>query len=123
ASYSLWTRRVPAFATAAIGLFGLVSGLLSLACHLVLEQRVDLSGRDWALVALMGLGPLAAALCLWGQALKTSSPRQIGVLSYITPLASTALLIAVSGRPCTWSIALAAALIVGAAVLGTRAKS
>jgi drug/metabolite transporter (DMT)-like permease len=37
ASYSLGTRRVPAFPTAAIGLFGLVSGLLSLACHVLLE--------------------------------------------------------------------------------------
>jgi drug/metabolite transporter (DMT)-like permease len=123
ASYSLWTRRVPAFPTAAIGLFGLVSGLLSLACHWLLEPRVALSGPDWGLVALMGLGPLGAAFFLWDKALKGGDPRQIGVLSYITPLASTALLMAVSGRPFTWSIALAAVLIVGAAVLGTRAKA
>src|SRR5205823_865730 len=36
-TYSLMTRRVAAFPTAAIGLFGLVSGLLSLACHALLE--------------------------------------------------------------------------------------
>ena len=39
ASYSLLTRRVAAFPTAAIGLFGLVSGLLSLVCHALLEPR------------------------------------------------------------------------------------
>src|SRR5574343_946416 len=33
ASYSLWTKRVPAFPTSAIGAFGLVSGLLALLCH------------------------------------------------------------------------------------------
>jgi drug/metabolite transporter (DMT)-like permease len=120
ASYSLGTRRVQAFPTAAIGLFGLVSGLLSLACHVLLEPAVTLAANDWLLIAAMGLGPLGAAFFLWDKALKAGDPRQIGVLSYITPLASTSLLLAVSGRPFTWSIGLAAALIIGAAALGTR---
>jgi drug/metabolite transporter (DMT)-like permease len=121
ASYSLGTRRVPAFPTAAIGLFGLVSGLLSLACHALLEPAAALSGRDWMLVAVMGLGPLGAAFFLWDKALKAGDARHIGILSYITPLASTSLLVLVTGRAFTASIAMAAALIIGAAVLGTRA--
>lgn len=122
ATYSLWTRRVPTFPTAAIGLFGLVSGLLSLACHAVLEPAVALSGRDWLLVAIMGLGPLGAAFFLWDRALKNGDARHIGILSYITPLASTALLVAVTGRALTPGIGVAAVLIIGAAVLGTRAR-
>jgi drug/metabolite transporter (DMT)-like permease len=122
ASYSLWTRRVPAFPTSAIGLFGLVSGALSLACHFALEPRVELGGRDLLLIALMGLGPLGAAFFLWDKALKGGDARHIGILSYLTPLASTALLVVVTGRPFTASIALAAALIIGAAVVGTRAR-
>lgn len=122
ATYSLGTRRVRAFPTAAIGLFGLVSGLLSLACHALLEPGVALHGRDWLLIAAMGLGPLGAAFFLWDKALKLGDPRQIGILSYITPLASTSLLMAVSGRAFTWSIGLAAVLIVGAGMLGRRAR-
>lgn len=122
ASYSLWTRRVPAFPTAAIGLFGLVSGLLSLLCHWALEPRVALQGSDWLLVAAMGLGPLGAAFFLWDKALKRGDTRHIGILSYLTPLASTALLMVVSGRLFTSSIGLAAAMIIGAAILGTRAR-
>ncbi len=122
ASYSLLTQRVKAFPTTAIGLFGLVSGLLSLLCHWALESPVALSSRDWLLLALMGLGPLGAAFFLWDKALKLGDARQIGILSYLTPLGSTALLMAVSKRPLTWSIALAAALIIGAAVLGTRTR-
>lgn len=122
ASYSLLTRRVPPFPTSAIGLFGLVSGLLSLACHALLEQPVAIGAGDWALLALMGLGPLGAAFFLWDRALKTGDARQIGVLSYVTPLASTSLLLLVTGRGLSWSIALAAALIVGGAVLGTRTR-
>lgn len=122
ASYSLWTQRVPAFPTAAIGLFGLVSGLLSLVCHWVLEPAVAVSQRDLMLLAVMGLGPLGAAFFLWDKALKRGDPRQIGILSYLTPLASTVLLLVTSGRALTPSIALAAALIIGAAVVGTRSS-
>ncbi|RYY94068.1 MAG: EamA/RhaT family transporter, partial [Comamonadaceae bacterium] len=57
-TYSLLTKRVAAFPTAAIGLFGLVSGLLSLACHVLLEPRVALAGADWLLLSVIGLGPL-----------------------------------------------------------------
>jgi len=122
ASYSLLTQRVAAFPTAAIGLFGLVSGLLSLLCHWVLEPAAALSAQDWGLLAVMGLGPLGAAFFLWDKALKLGDARQIGILSYLTPLGSTALLMGVSGRALSWSIGLAAAMIIGAAVLGTRAR-
>ncbi|MBA3593909.1 MAG: DMT family transporter [Pseudomonadota bacterium] len=122
ASYSLLTQRVASFPTAAIGLFGLVSGVLSLLCHWWLEPTTALTARDWALLAVMGLGPLGAAFFLWDKALKLGDARQIGILSYLTPLCSTALLMLVSGRSLSWSIALAAAMIIGAAVLGTRAK-
>jgi len=43
-------------------------------------------------------------------------------LSYLTPLGSTALLIVVTGRQWSWSIALAALMIMLAALLGTRAR-
>lgn len=119
ASYSLLTKRVAPFSTAAVGLFGLVSGLLSLLCHWALEPQTSLSVRDCLLIAVMGLGPLGAAFFLWDKALKLGDARQIGILSYITPLASTALLMLVSGRPLSWSIAVAAAMIIGAAVIGS----
>lgn len=122
ASYSLLTKRVKPFPTAAIGLFGLVSGVLALVCHALLEPSVSLSGRDWILLAVMGLGPLGGAFFLWDRALKLGDARQIGVLSYLTPLCSTALLMVASGRPFSWAIALAAAMIIGAAIIGTRAK-
>ena len=121
ASYSLLTKRVAAFPTTAIGLFGLVSGALSLLCHVLLEPSVTLQARDWGLLAVLGLGPLGGAFYLWDKALKLGDARHIGILSYITPLASTALLIVVSGRSFSWSIGLATAMIISAAVMGMRA--
>ena len=126
ASYSLMGKRMSlqgrGFSTAAIGLFGLVSGVLSLLCHALLEAPVTLNGRDWLLMVLMGLGPLGAAFFLWDAALKKGDARKIGILSYITPLASTILLMFATGQPLTWGIGLATVLILGAAVLGSRAK-
>lgn len=125
ASYSLMGKRLSSlgrgFPTAAIGLFGLVSGVLSLLCHALLEPATPLTGRDWLLMVVMGVGPLGAAFFLWDAALKNGDARSIGILSYCTPLASTVLLLVATGRPLTWGIGLATALILGAAVLGSRA--
>ncbi len=120
ASYSLLTQRVAAFPTAAIGGFAWVSGALALLCHAWLEPAVALSGTDWGLIALMGLGPLGGAFFLWDAALKRGDARQIGVLSFLTPLLSTLTLLWVRGEPPSWSVGLAAAMIIGAAVIATR---
>ena len=122
ATYSLLTRRVAPFSTAAVGLFGLVSGALSLLCHAAFEAPASLSAREWSLVATMGFGPLGAAFFLWDAAMKRGDPRRIGVLSHLTPLASTVLLALTSGRALTLWTAAAAVLIVGAAVVGSRSR-
>ncbi len=122
ASYSLLTQRVPPFHSAAIGLFGLVSGGLSLLCHALLEPAATLSIADWGLIVAMGLGPLGAAFYLWDAALKRGDARQIGVLSFLTPLLSTLALLWVRSESPSLSVALAAAMIIGAAMLGSRAK-
>ena len=120
ASYSLLTKRVAPFPTAAIGSFALVSGLLSLVCHALLEPAVALSGQDGMLIALLGLGPLGGAFFLWDAALKRGDARQIGVLSFLTPLLSTLTLLVVRGETPSVSVAIAAAMIIGAAVIATR---
>ena len=122
ASYSLLTQRVPPFPTAAIGWFALVSGVLSLVCHFLLEPAVALTAQDGLWLLLMGLGPLGAAFFLWDAALKRGDARQIGLLSFLTPLLSTLLLLWSRGETPNASIGLATALIVGAAWMG-RSKA
>lgn len=120
ASYSLLTKRVRSFPTAAIGSFALASGLLSLLCHAWLEPAASLSTHDLLLIAVLGLGPLGGAFFLWDAALKRGDARQIGVLSFLTPLLSTLTLLLVRGETPSTAIGLAALLIVGAAVMATR---
>ncbi|MGM9428436.1 DMT family transporter [Hydrogenophaga sp. MI9] len=120
ASYSLLTKRVKPFPTAAIGSFALASGLLSLVCHWWLEPATALSTRDLLLIAVLGLGPLGGAFFLWDAALKRGDARQIGVLSFLTPLLSTLTLLLVRGEMPGIPVVVAAAMIIGAAVLATR---
>ncbi len=122
ACFSLLTRRVPPFPTVAVGLFGMVSGVLSLLCHALLEPATVLGTREWLLLAAAGFGPLGLAFLLWDKALKRGDPRQIGILSYLTPLLSTAVLMLMGAGPFRWSIVLAAGMIVGAALLGSRVR-
>ncbi|MDI3511775.1 MAG: hypothetical protein PWQ61_2540 [Betaproteobacteria bacterium] len=121
-SYSLLTKRVPAFPTAAIGSFALVSGLLSLACHYLLETPVTLSTQDWLLIAVLGLGPLGGAFFLWDAALKRGDARQIGVLSFLTPLLSTLTLLGMRGEAPSAPVILAGVMIIGAAIVATRSR-
>lgn len=123
ASYSLASRRVPPFPTAAVGGFCLVSGLLAMACHLLFEPRVAISMADGLRLLVLGLGPMGAAFYLWDMAMKRSDPRRVGVLAYLTPLLSTLLLQLYTGRPFGLHVAVAAAMIVGAALLVVRAPS
>lgn len=121
-SYSLLTKRLSQVPTTALGTTAAVSGVLSLVCHALLEPAANLGTRDVLLIVLMGLGPLGGAFFLWDAALKRGDPRTIGLLSFLTPLLSTCVLLIMRGEVPGWHVVVAAALIVGAAVLGTRAR-
>ena len=120
ATYSLLTTKLPTFPTSAIGLFGLVSGLLAIAAHFVLEDPAVISASDWVLLVILGLGPLGGAFYFWDAALKIGDPRRIGLLAFLTPLLSTTLLLVVSGRALSWQLLLATVLIIGGALLGSK---
>ena len=120
ASYSLLTRRLPAFPTSAVGGFAAVSGVLSLVCHVLLEPAMALTTQDMVLVCILGLGPLGGAFFLWDAAIKLGDTRRIGLLAFATPILSTVLLLVTTGQPLHWNVAIAAALVVGAAFWGSR---
>jgi drug/metabolite transporter (DMT)-like permease len=123
ASYSLLTKRVPAFPTAAVAGFCFFSGLLSLGVFftrsLSLQAVQALSAHDWIFLVLLGAGPMGLAFFTWDAALKRGDPRIIGSLAYITPLTSTMLLVLAGGRRFTWISAISMVLIFSGAVIGS----
>jgi drug/metabolite transporter (DMT)-like permease len=122
-TYSLATTKVPRFPTPAIGLFALVSGVLAIGAHFLFEPAASISTADWLLLLVLGVGPLGGAFYLWDAALKIGDPRRIGLLAFLTPLLSTALLVVVSGNSLSWQLLVATGLIVGGALLGPRSPS
>ena len=123
ATYSLGTTKGPRFPTPAIGLFALASGVLAIGAHFLFEPAASISTSDWLLLLVLGVGPLGGAFYLWDAALKIGDPRRIGLLAFLTPLLSTALLVVVSGNSLSWQLLLATGLIVGGALLGPRSPS
>jgi len=122
-TYSLLSQRVEAFTPAIIGLCGLISGLLSILCHVLLEQAMFPDAGQWLLLVVLGLGPLGAAFYLWDGALRSGDARQIGLLSFLTPILSTLALLWVRHESPSASVFGAAALVIGGAVLGRFANS
>ncbi|WP_233201067.1 DMT family transporter [Chromobacterium alticapitis] len=118
-TFSLLLGRLPAFPGSAMGGFCLASGLLALLCHALFEPAVNPSAAQWATLALLGLGPMGGAFFLWERALRLGDPRQIGSLSYSTPLLSTLLLTASGQGHLSPLASVAILLILGGALLGT----
>ena len=119
ASFSLWTSQL-SFRTIQIGSFSALSGLLSLALHMLIEEPTQLSASDAGLILLLGFGPLGAAFYCWDAALKLGDPRRIGILSFLTPLLSTILLVSATDVAIGPHIMLAAFMILGSALWGTK---
>ncbi len=117
--YSLMTKRLPLFPTAAVGGFCLISGLLSLIIHTATGPLYFPSGREWIFLMLLGVGPMGAAFFTWDAALKRGDPRIIGSMSYTAPLLSTGVLIFVGGYELRWVSAIAMVFIVAGALIGS----
>jgi drug/metabolite transporter (DMT)-like permease len=118
--YSVLNRRlVPDAPTDAVTGFCLATGALALLAHLALEPPLWPQGRAWLAVLALGLGPVGAAFYLWDFGTKRGDLRVLGASAYAAPLIGTALLVALGhGRP-SLALLLAAALIVGGAVLAS----
>lgn len=119
ATYSLLTKWLPPFPTAAVALFCLVSGLLSLLLHFLLEPRIMPSGNDWAILAWLAIGPMGGAFFTWDYALKRGDPRIIGAMSFLIPLFATAWLVTLGSKPLTWIAGAAMLLIIAGAFIGS----
>lgn len=122
-SYSLMTKRLPQFSTAAVAGFCLGSGLLSLVVFFLTGGTIGailaLTGVDWLYLGLIGIFPMGLAFYTWDAALKRGDPRIIGSLAYITPLTSTLALVLLGGQKFSWLSLLAMGLILSGAMVGS----
>ncbi|MEK0083571.1 DMT family transporter [Benzoatithermus flavus] len=122
--YSVLNRRLVADVPSdAVTGFCLVTAVLALLAHALLEPAVWPEGAAWLAVLLLGLGPVGAAFFLWDHGTKHGRLQVLGAAAYLAPLLGTLLLLLMGrGQPSLGLLA-AAVLIVGGAVLAGRAKA
>lgn len=121
ALYSVLAARLGAVPSEAVAGFCLAAGALAWLAHLALEPPASLGARQWAVVALLGLGPTGAAFFLWDHGMKRGDPRLLGTLAYAVPVASTLLLVAIGDGELSARMLFAAALVSGGGLLAALA--
>lgn len=120
-SYSVTLRLLPEVPSESIAIAALITSALAYVCSGLFETWTAPAGATaWAALIGLGLGPLGAAFVLWDIGMKRGNIPLLGVLSYAGTVLSTVLLVALGLAQATWTLAVACALMVGAAVIATR---
>lgn len=120
-SYSLLSRRFPAVPTSVVTWFCAATALLSLVCHLLLEETIwPADAGQWLAVLGLGLMPVGAAFYAWDHGVKRGNIQVLGAASYAAPLLSTLVLIAAGAATASLSILIACILITAGAVLAAK---
>ncbi|MBL8582128.1 MAG: EamA family transporter [Rhizobiaceae bacterium] len=119
--YSLLSRRFPSVPTSIVTWFCLATALLSLACHLALEDTVwPTDSSQWMAILGLGLMPVGAAFYAWDYGVKHGNIQVLGAASYAAPLLSTLVLIGAGTAQATPQIVAACLLITAGAVLAAK---
>jgi drug/metabolite transporter (DMT)-like permease len=120
-SYSVASRLVADVPSESIAVSCLATAGLALAFSLALEEWAwPADAVAWAALVGLGVGPAGAAFFLWDIGMKRGDVPLLGVLSYASPILSTALLVALGYAEAAWTLALACALMLAAALIATR---
>lgn len=117
AAYSVASRLLLHVPSVTVILSCALTALGAAVLHIATEPTVvPRDAWGWLLLAIMGIGPVGLAFPLWDHGMKHGDVRLLGVLSYATPIASTALL-ALTGWGQAGPLAWAGALLVSAGAL------
>ena len=121
AAYSVMSRKLKSVPTDAVAGFCLVTALLAVLVHGLVEDTLwPDTPVQWLAIAALGIGPVGAAFYAWDIGMKRGDIRVLGAASYATPLLSTGfLMLAGFARPSA-NIAIAAVLIAGGGLIAAK---
>ncbi|MEN0087789.1 MAG: DMT family transporter [Pseudomonadota bacterium] len=120
-TYSLISRTFSAVPTDVVAGFCAATCALATIAHLALEQTVwSIGPLQWLAIVGLGLGPVGLAFYVWDIGMKRGRIQLLAAASYLTPLLSTFVLIAAGVGELSWSVAAAAMLITGGALLAAQ---
>ena len=119
--YSVLSRRFGNVPTEIVGIFCLITALLSGLCHVLFETTLwPQDASEWLAVLGLGLFPVGLAFYTWDYGVKRGDIIVLGAASYSAPLLST-LVLALAGRAeLTLAVGLACLLITLGAVIAAK---
>lgn len=120
AAYSVLNRRHAQVPSSAIIVACAAVALLGTLAHVVFEQTVTPTTKQWGVLALMGVSPVGTAFLLWDHGTKHGDISLLGSLSYLAPLLSTLLLVFAGQAAWHWSQGVAIGLLMLGAWLSVR---
>lgn len=104
-----------------IGWLSLAVATLSLLCHLTMESNAwSFELTELITILLLGLGPVGGAFYLWDIGMKQGNAKLLAMLSYSSPLLSSALLASFGLTSWSSSILVALALILLGGLLASK---
>ncbi len=121
--YSVLSRRLGETPTSSVAVFCVLTAIASWALHFALETTVwPGTTLGWASTLALGLGPVGLAFYVWDIGVKQGDIQMLGTSSYAAPLLSTVVLVLAGIAMPTWTLAIAALLITGGALIAARAS-
>jgi drug/metabolite transporter (DMT)-like permease len=119
--YSLLSRRFAEVPTSIVTWFCLATSVLSLVCHVLLEETVlPQTIGQWLAVLGLGIMPVGAAFYAWDHGVKRGNIQVLGAASYASPLLSTLVLILAGIAEPSLPVLAACVLITVGAVLAAK---
>lgn len=119
-AYSFARSSWPRVPTDAGALFCLAGAIMAAAIHPFVEETVMPDATGWAVIASFGLLSVTLSLYTWDYGMKYGQVRALVSLTYLTPLMTAFILIAIGAGQLTAAVAAACVLIVGGAFLGSK---
>lgn len=121
--YSVLSRRMGEVPTSSVAVFCVATAIASWGLHFAVEDTVWPQGSwGWASTLALGLGPVGLAFYVWDIGVKRGDIQMLGTSSYAAPLLSTLVLVLAGIAAPSWSLAIAALLITGGAVIAARSS-
>lgn len=122
-SYSVASRLFADVPTESLAITCLATAALALICHFIFEIPTwPQAMSEWTALMALGLGPVGAAFFLWDIGMKNGDVSLLGALSYAAPVISTGLLVIAGFAEPGWTLLVAVALMVIAALIATRSE-
>lgn len=121
--YSVLSRKFGKTPTASVAVFCVVTAIASWGLHFLLETTVwPIGAVSWASTIALGLGPVGLAFYVWDIGVKRGDIQMLGTSSYAAPLLSTLVLVLAGIAAPSWTLAIAALLVTGGALIAARAS-